>query len=62
MIFMPESFGFIGIQQLLEKYKENFDVLSEGPSCIGMLVYFVSADNRAVARGGIGGLVNPQLF
>jgi hypothetical protein len=32
MIFMPESFGFIGIQQLLEKYKENFDVLCEGPS------------------------------
>jgi hypothetical protein len=27
----PESFRLIGLQ-LHEKYKENFDILSEGPS------------------------------
>ena len=38
---MYESFGLIGIQ-LPEKYKENFDISSEGAStCLLVFVYIV---------------------
>jgi hypothetical protein len=50
---MYESFGLIGIQ-LHEKYKENFDVSSEGASTCAFSVC-IHRIHRRTGRGGRGG-------